>query len=157
MSTVPAHNFCEPTREKFTAAARSIPGVCAVLLSRVLLLMTRTPSVRQSMFGFNYFSREAINVPAAFAPLYENTPNHMNPSNENSVRVRLRLPPLWTIGAPVFAGLVLAAAGFGWARGTGGILVAIVALGLAGAVFAAVHHADVVAHRVGQPYGTLVL
>ena len=81
----------------------------------------------------------------------------MNPSNENSVRVRLRLPPLWTIGAPVFAGLVLAAAGFGWARGMGGILVAVVALGLAGAVFAAVHHADVVAHRVGQPYGTLVL
>ena len=26
-----------------------------------------------------------------------------------------------------------------------------------GAVFAAVHHADVVAHRVGEPYGTLVL
>src|SRR5271165_5095411 len=149
MSTVPAHSFCEPTRGKFTAAARSIPGVCAVLLSRVLLRMTRTPWVRQSRFGFNYFSREAINV--------ENTPNPMNPSNENSVRVRLRLPPLWTIAAPVFAGLVLAAAGFGWARGMGGILVAVVALGLAGAVFAAVHHADVVAHRVGQPYGTLVL
>jgi Ca2+:H+ antiporter len=26
-----------------------------------------------------------------------------------------------------------------------------------GAVFAAVHHADVIAHRVGEPYGTLVL
>jgi hypothetical protein len=65
MTTVPAHNFCEPTREKFTAAARSIPGVCAVLLSSVLLLMTCTPVVRQSSFGFNYFSREAINGPAA--------------------------------------------------------------------------------------------
>ena len=62
---MPAHNFCEPTREKFTAAARNIPGVCGVLLSRVLLLMTRTPWVRQSMFGFNYLSREAINGPAA--------------------------------------------------------------------------------------------
>jgi Ca2+:H+ antiporter len=28
---------------------------------------------------------------------------------------------------------------------------------LAGAVFAAVHHAEVVAHRVGEPFGTLVL
>ena len=26
-----------------------------------------------------------------------------------------------------------------------------------GAVFSAVHHADVIAHRVGEPYGTLVL
>jgi len=81
----------------------------------------------------------------------------MNPSNEKSARVRLRLPPPWTIAAPVFAGLVLLAADFGAGPGMGGILVAVVALGLAGAVFAAVHHADVVAHRVGQPYGTLVL
>lgn len=28
---------------------------------------------------------------------------------------------------------------------------------MVGAIFAAVHHADVVAHRVGEPYGTLVL
>src|SRR5262249_46650561 len=28
---------------------------------------------------------------------------------------------------------------------------------LFGAVFAAVHHADVIAHRTGEPYGTLVL
>ncbi len=28
---------------------------------------------------------------------------------------------------------------------------------LAGAVFASVHHAEVVAHRVGEPFGTLVL
>jgi Ca2+:H+ antiporter len=33
----------------------------------------------------------------------------------------------------------------------------VVAARLAGAVFAAVHHAEVVAHRVGEPYGTLVL
>ncbi len=34
---------------------------------------------------------------------------------------------------------------------------AVIALALAGSVFAAVHHAEVVAHRVGEPYGTLVL
>lgn len=28
---------------------------------------------------------------------------------------------------------------------------------MVGAIFAAVHHADVIAHRVGEPYGTLVL
>jgi hypothetical protein len=52
MITVPAHNFCEPTRLKFTAAARSMPGVCGVLVSNRSLLITRTPSVRQSGFCF---------------------------------------------------------------------------------------------------------
>ena len=61
--------------------------------------------------------------------------------------------PIWTIAAPIFAGAVLLAAGFG----LGGILVALISLGLAGSVFAAVHHAEVIAQRVGEPYGTLVL
>ena len=33
----------------------------------------------------------------------------------------------------------------------------LLTLGLLGSVLAAVHHAEVVAHRVGEPYGTLVL
>src|ERR1700722_17642049 len=61
--------------------------------------------------------------------------------------------PIWTIAAPIFAGAVLLAAGFG----LGGILVAFISLGLAGSVFAAVHHAEVIAQRAGEPYGTLVL
>jgi Ca2+:H+ antiporter len=62
--------------------------------------------------------------------------------------------PLWTIGAPIFAGAVLVAAGLG----TGGpIMVAVEAIALAGSVFAAVHHAEGVAHRTGEPFGTLVL
>src|ERR1700716_563298 len=61
--------------------------------------------------------------------------------------------PIWTIAAPIFAGAVLLAAGFGF----GGIIVAFISLGLAGSVFAAVHHAEAIAHRVGEPYGTLVL
>lgn len=36
-------------------------------------------------------------------------------------------------------------------------LVAACTVALMGAVFAAVHHAEVVAHRVGEPFGTLVL
>ena len=63
--------------------------------------------------------------------------------------------PKWTIAAPVFAGLVLLAAILHF--NMGGFLVVFVALGLGASVFAAVHHAEVVAHRIGEPYGTLVL
>jgi len=42
-------------------------------------------------------------------------------------------------------------------RGHGGYFVVLVAVALAASVFAAVHHAEVVAHRVGEPYGSLVL
>jgi Ca2+:H+ antiporter len=37
------------------------------------------------------------------------------------------------------------------------ILVVLVAIALVVAVFVAVHHAEVVAHRVGEPFGTLIL
>src|SRR6202521_3925651 len=63
--------------------------------------------------------------------------------------------PKWTILAPLVAAMVLAAATFD--MGLGGILIAVIALSLAASVFAAVHHAEVVAHRIGEPYGTLVL
>jgi Ca2+:H+ antiporter len=63
--------------------------------------------------------------------------------------------PLWTILAPVFAALVMAAAAFDLRLG--GVFVAVIALSLAACVFAAVHHAEVVAHRIGEPFGTLVL
>ena len=61
--------------------------------------------------------------------------------------------PIWTIAAPIFAGAVLLAAGLGF----GGIIVGFIAVGVAGSVLAAVHHAEVIADRVGEPYGTLVL
>ena len=46
--------------------------------------------------------------------------------------------------------LVLAAT---WGRDLGYVVVAIVAVLLGAAVLAAVHHAEVVAHRVGEPSG----
>ena len=49
--------------------------------------------------------------------------------------------PSWTTVTPLLALVVLA----------------IVGVFLAGAVLAAVHHAEVVAHRVGEPFGSLVL
>jgi Ca2+:H+ antiporter len=55
----------------------------------------------------------------------------------------------------LLAAAVLGAAALGVAHGA--LIVGLIAIGLAGSVFAAVHHAEVVAHRAGEPYGTLVL
>jgi Ca2+:H+ antiporter len=41
--------------------------------------------------------------------------------------------------------------------GGGGLVAAVAGIALLGTVFAAVYHAEVVAHRVGEPFGTLVL
>lgn len=68
---------------------------------------------------------------------------------------RLRtLATQWTVAVPVLAVLLLA---FTWGRDVPGVVVAVVTLVLAGAVLAAVHHAEVIAHRVGEPFGSLVL
>jgi Ca2+:H+ antiporter len=60
----------------------------------------------------------------------------------------------WTFVVPLLAVVLLALA---WGRSLPGIVVGVVTVFLAGAVLAAVHHAEVVAHRVGEPYGSLVL
>ena len=44
-----------------------------------------------------------------------------------------------------------------WGRSLGALLLILVCAGLGAAVIAAVHHAEVVAHRVGEPFGTLIL
>jgi Ca2+:H+ antiporter len=60
----------------------------------------------------------------------------------------------WTVAAPVLAIVVLAST---WGRDLPLVLAAAVTVVLAGAVLAAVHHAEVVALRVGEPFGSLVL
>jgi Ca2+:H+ antiporter len=55
---------------------------------------------------------------------------------------------------PLSAVLLLGAV---WGRKPGTVLTVLVALVLAAAIIAAVHHAEVVAHRVGEPFGSLVL
>src|SRR5262249_50993368 len=48
--------------------------------------------------------------------------------------------------------------GLGFTPSAGGLLFAVVLLAiLFGTVFAAVHHAEVIAERIGEPYGTLLL
>jgi Ca2+:H+ antiporter len=60
----------------------------------------------------------------------------------------------WTTVVPVLGLLVLAVT---WGRSLPTVLAVLVALVLIGAVLAAVHHAEVVAHRVGEPFGSIIL
>lgn len=63
--------------------------------------------------------------------------------------------PVWTLIVPILAmgllGFLLAV------HPDNGVIDAITSVLLMGAVFAAVHHAEVIAHKVGEPFGTLVL
>ncbi|WP_316841780.1 ionic transporter y4hA [Pedobacter gandavensis] len=61
--------------------------------------------------------------------------------------------PLWTIAVPILAWIAY----FGMSLDLGGLYSIVLAAVLIGSVLAAVHHAEVVAHRVGEPYGTLLL
>jgi Ca2+:H+ antiporter len=60
----------------------------------------------------------------------------------------------WTEVAPPLALVVLAGA---WGRDLPVVLAIVVGTVLGAAVLAAVHHAEVVAHRVGEPFGSLIL
>ena len=60
----------------------------------------------------------------------------------------------WTAAVPLSAVLVLAAT---WGSNPPAPVLVVVGVLLAGSVLAAVHHAEVVAHRVGEPLGSLVL
>lgn len=71
----------------------------------------------------------------------------MNPDPVNQV-------PAWTWLAPLAAIACLGAAAV-W--GTGLPVIAACCVALVATVFASVHHAELVAHRVGEPFGTLVL
>ena len=67
--------------------------------------------------------------------------------------IRTRMP-LWSWLIPLLALVTFVVA---LAAGVGPWLVLLCAAALAGAVLVGVHHAEVVAHRVGEPFGTLVL
>src|SRR5215468_143687 len=62
--------------------------------------------------------------------------------------------PWWTWVSPAFAYAVLALAALG---SGGGFVAAVAGVILLATVFATVYHAEVVAHRVGEPFGTLLL
>jgi Ca2+:H+ antiporter len=62
--------------------------------------------------------------------------------------------PMWTWLVPVLSFGLLLIAGVAT---VGPLLVVLCGVALLGTVIAAVHHAEVIAHRVGEPFGTLVL
>lgn len=61
--------------------------------------------------------------------------------------------PAWTVIAPIFGILAIGGVAMGW---SGGFMIVVSAALITG-VLAGVHHAEVVAHRVGEPFGTLLL
>ena len=62
--------------------------------------------------------------------------------------------PWWAWAWPVLAWVILLMTPF---AGAGGLIAAAAGAALIATVFAAVYHAEVVAHRTGEPFGTLVL
>ena len=62
--------------------------------------------------------------------------------------------PVWTLLVPL-ASLGLAGAALAWPPDA--LLATLCAAALIASVLASVHHAEVVAHRVGEPFGTLIL
>lgn len=60
---------------------------------------------------------------------------------------------MWSIISPLIGLILLALAG---EQGSG-IFAAVMGISLISVVLSAVHHAEVVAHKVGEPYGTLIL
>src|SRR5262245_17960102 len=60
----------------------------------------------------------------------------------------------WRVLVP---GLALVSLGLTWGSKPASLVLAIVGVLLAGSILAAVHHVEVVAHRVGEPFGALIL
>lgn len=68
--------------------------------------------------------------------------------------MKLSLPlPIWTVAAPIVAWLFYFLSPLPLST----LSAVLIAVSLIASVMAAVHHAEVIAHRVGEPYGTLVL
>ncbi|RYG33074.1 MAG: ionic transporter y4hA, partial [Chitinophagaceae bacterium] len=62
--------------------------------------------------------------------------------------------PVWTVILPLSAVAILILSGL---FASSGLFSIVLGAFLIGVVLAAVHHAEVVAHKVGEPYGTLIL
>jgi Ca2+:H+ antiporter len=65
--------------------------------------------------------------------------------------------PWWSWAAPLAATSLLGAKTLGLADPGVGAVIMLAALLLGGAVFAAVHHAEIIALRVGEPFGSVIL
>ena len=75
-------------------------------------------------------------------------------SSGRTIRMVAARTPWWALTWPALAWVVLLVTPFG---DGGGVIAAAAGAALITTVFAAVYHAEVVAHRTGEPFGTLVL
>jgi len=78
----------------------------------------------------------------------------MAPAADSPARTLRRYFISWQLVVPVLA---VAAVVLTWGWHPPAVVEVLVVALLAGSVLAAVHHAEVVAHRVGEPFGSLVL
>src|SRR6478672_8746959 len=62
--------------------------------------------------------------------------------------------PAWSVAVPIAAGAMLAVT---WGSSPGWLLLSCSSVAMIAGVLVAVHHAEVIALRVGEPFGTLVL
>jgi Ca2+:H+ antiporter len=65
--------------------------------------------------------------------------------------------PFWTVAAPLAAAALLLAKSLGVVPPEATAVLALAAVLLAAAVFSAVHHAEVLALKLGEPFGSLLL
>jgi Ca2+:H+ antiporter len=65
--------------------------------------------------------------------------------------------PTWCWAAPLAAGVLVVAKFAQVISPDNGLVIALAVVFLGGAVFAAVHHAEVLAVRIGEPFGSILL
>jgi Ca2+:H+ antiporter len=73
---------------------------------------------------------------------------------EEAIDMAAARTPWWAWAWPVLAWVILLMTPF---AGAGGLIAAAAGAAVVATVFAAVYHAEVVAHRTGEPFGTLIL
>lgn len=152
--------------------AGSLPLANDVASTVATLLASNEPSTRISSWSGLLRYRFGLTILVSFRPVLvehltcclarHKTAMQPEPGAQNEAATAMNEPtasqswralPLWSIVFPVLG--VLAALTKLPAFGAAGTAIAGVVL--IGSVIAAVHHAEVVAHRVGEPFGTLIL
>jgi Ca2+:H+ antiporter len=65
--------------------------------------------------------------------------------------------PWWTVAFPILSALMLAASFAGFVSAGHWAVLAIATVLLCGAVFSSVHHAEIIAAKAGEPFGSIIL
>lgn len=73
---------------------------------------------------------------------------------DNTILARVARAASWDVAVPIGACITLLAI---WGSPLDWVLIALVSVALIGGVIVAVHHAEIIALRVGEPFGTLIL